>query len=1036
MIQLDGRFRLSGLCVVALVVTATSSAHAAEPVAVDFKRDILPILESRCLECHNREDREGGLWFAGPKDLVRLNDSGIAAIVPGKSADSELIRRLTSKGDDRMPPDGDPLTAMAITKLRNWIDAGAPWPEELITKNTHWAYAPPERTPLPPVTNVDWVKNGIDRYVLERLELAGIKPSPRTDRARLIRRVSLDLIGMPPTPTEVDAFLNDERPGAYERLVDRLLASPAYGEHWARQWLDLARYADSNGFQADQFRSMWAWRDWVIRSINNDMPFDQFSIEQLAGDLLPNATVEQKTATGFQRCTTCNVEAGVDPEENRVNQIVDRVNTTGTVWLGTTLECAQCHNHKYDPFTQQDYYQLFSFFNNTPLEVKLSSGVTFDFFGPKMELPLSADQQQQHTELQLLLTSAEQELAARRTSLKETQNEWEQGLLRRLASKPEWHVLEVAKFEAAGGATHTKLDDQSVLVTGSNPENDTYTVTARTELTGITGFRIEALLDETLPGKGPGRQTMNDRANFVLTEFGVRACPCEDDESEPGSVVGLHSAKADHEPAKYEARLVHDGNSKTGWSIHTDIHKPHHITLLTSKPVGFASDTRLVFNLEFQLGMQRAMGRFRISALTGDPAEETIPDNVLATLKKSAGKRSKKELQALTKYRDTKDGVLKQTQGRIDGLKKKLAALQPDTTLVMVELEKRRTTHIMKRGEFLNTGAEVHATTPEVLPTLSAGAPKNRLGMAQWLMDPKNPLTARVTVNRWWSEIVGQGIVTSLEDFGSQGEPPTHPGLLDWLALELIDRDWSMKELHRLIVTSATYQQSSRVTAEGMRRDPLNKLLSRAHRFRLPAETIRDNALRASGLIAAKMHGPPVYPPQPPNIWRHVGRNAPKYIDSQGLDRYRRGVYTVWRRSAPYPGFVSFDAPDRGACVVKRSRTNTPLQALNLLNDQAYVEMAFALAERVLREAPQNEAADRIEHAFRLCLSRRPTSEEREVILDVYREEHADLAESPDRVKSLLGNWKVDAALDSAEVATWYRIAEILLNLDEMITRT
>jgi hypothetical protein len=1027
---------LSGLGLAAYFTIFVASVHGAEPATVDFKRDILPLLGSQCLECHNREDREGGLWFAGPKDLVRLNDSGVAAIVSGKSADSELIRRITATGDERMPPDGDRLKASEITKLKLWIDAGAPWPEEFIEKHTHWAYVPPQRKPLPDIRNTDWVKNGIDYFVLERLELAGLKPSPPADRARLIRRVSLDLIGLPPTPAEVDAFLNDTRPGAYERLLDRLLASPAYGEHWARQWLDLARYADSNGFQADQFRSMWAWRDWVIRSMNDDMPFDQFSIEQLAGDLLPNATVEQRTATGFQRCTTCNVEAGVDPEENRVNQIVDRVNTTGTVWLGTTLECAQCHNHKYDPFSQQDYYQIFSFFNNTPLEVKLSSGVTFDFFGPKMELPLSAARQQHQSELQSLLATSEQELAAHRALMEKSHSEWEQRLLSSLASKPEWHVLKVAEFKSAGGATSTQLDDQSVLVSGTNPETDTYTVTARTELTDITGFRVEALLDETLPGKGPGRQTMNDRANFVLTEFGVRACPCEDDESEPGRIVSLHSASADHEPAKYEARLALDGDAKTGWSIHTDIHKPHHIRVLTSEPVGFESSTRLVFKLDFQLGWQRAMGRFRISALTGNPSQEAVPDNVLATLKKSAKKRSKKERQLIAKYREEKDGVLTGLQGRIGVLKKKLAAVKPDTTLVMVEQDERRTTHIMKRGEFLNPGAEVQALTPEVLPSPLAGLPKNRLGLARWLVDPQNPLTARVTVNRWWSEIVGQGIVTSLEDFGSQGEPPTHPGLLDWLALELVDHDWSMKELHRVIVMSATYQQSSKITLEGMRRDPQNKLLGRSNRFRLPAETIRDNALRASGLIAAKMHGAPVYPPQPPNIWRHVGRNAPKYIVSEGLDRFRRGVYTVWRRSAPYPGFVNFDAPDRGACVVKRSRTNTPLQALNLLNDEVYTETAFALAERIVRDMPNADLTERVEYAFRLCLSRRPTSEERAVLVEIYVEEHDALTKSPERVKALLANRQKDKALDSVEITTWYRVAEVLLNLDEMITRT
>ncbi len=394
---------LSGLTLV-LATTVGRAADSqtkkstADSALVDFERDILPILETHCLDCHNRDDREGGLRFTEPKDLLRLNDSGIAAVVEGKPGESELIRRVTVRGDEQMPPEGDPLSKAEVKKLTQWIDAGLPWPEELIVRERHWAYELPQKAPLPEVSNAKWPRNEVDWFVLAKLDESGMQPSPKTDRARLLRRVYLDLIGIPPSPQEVDAFLADASPQAYERVVDRLLASPKYGERWARPWLDLARYADSNGFQADQFRSMWAFRDWVIKSINQDMPYDQFTIEQIAGDLLPDATTDQKIATGFHRCTTCNVEAGVDPEENRVNQIVDRVNTTGTVWLGTSLECAQCHNHKYDPFTMRDYYQLFSFFNQTPLEVKLTSGVTYDFYGPTMDLPLTTEQQKQRAE--------------------------------------------------------------------------------------------------------------------------------------------------------------------------------------------------------------------------------------------------------------------------------------------------------------------------------------------------------------------------------------------------------------------------------------------------------------------------------------------------------------------------------------------------------------------------------------------------------------------------------------------------------------
>ncbi|MHC4880008.1 MAG: PSD1 and planctomycete cytochrome C domain-containing protein, partial [Planctomycetota bacterium] len=934
-------FRLASLVLLCQTLL-TAHGHAAESTSesVDFKRDILPILETHCLDCHNRDDREGGLWFSGPKDLLRLNDSGLPAVVTGKAAESELIRRITVGGDEQMPPEGDPLSKTEVEKLKRWIDAGIPWPEELIVRERHWAYERPQQAPLPTVSRPEWAKNAIDHFVLAKLDEAGMQPSPETDRARLVRRVYLDLIGIPPSPQDVDAFLADDSPKAYERVVDRLLASPQYGERWARPWLDLARYADSNGFQADQFRSMWAFRDWVIKAINKDMPYDQFTIEQLAGDLLPNATLDQQIATGFHRCTTCNVEAGVDPEENRVNQIVDRVNTTGTVWLGTSLECAQCHNHKYDPFTMRDYYQLFSFFNQTPLEVKLTSGVTYDFYGPTMELPLTPEQQQQRAELQDQRTVAEKLLNERHAELTKTQTQWETKVVQSLGSQPEWHVLTPADFKSEAGATHTVLADQSVLVGGKLDENDAYAITARTELTGVTGFKLRALLDDSLPGKGPGRQTKSDRANFVLTEFRVKACPCEDD-SVDATQVGLHSAKADLEPARYEPSTAIDGNDKTGWSIHTEIHKPHEITFLTSEPIGFEAGTRLQFELDFKLGDKRSLGRFQLVAMTGDPTGDALPKDVLAAFKKAPEERTRKEKQRLVRYRREQDAEAVKRAADVDAVSKKLNQVKPETTLVMIEQEEARSTNIMKRGEFLNKGPEVQSGTPEILHALSPSLPRNRLGMAKWLVDPQNPLVARVTVNRWWAEIFGQGIVATLEDFGTQGEAPTHPELLDWLAVDFVENGWSMKHAHRVMVMSATYRQSSQITPMHLERDPKNKLLGRSSRVRLPAETIRDNALAASGLLEKKMFGQPVYPPQPNGVWRHVGRNAPKYNTSTGVDRFRRGIYTVWRRSAPYASFVNFDATDRGACTVRRSRTNTPLQALNLLNDQAYVELAF-----------------------------------------------------------------------------------------------
>ena len=1010
---------------------------ALERQAQQFEKDVLPLLKKRCVKCHSEKDREGGLRFGERQDLLNLNDSGIAAVVPGKSGESELISRVTSEDEDlRMPPasEGKPLTKDEVSVLRQWIDDGAVWPEHLTTRVTHWSYLKPQR-PLPPLVSAfGWVQNPIDQFVLARLDKEGMKPSPKTDRARLLRRVSLDLIGIPPTPAEADAFLADDSPLAYERVVDRLLDSPRFGERWARQWLDLARYADSNGFQADQFRSMWAFRDWVIKALNDDMPFDQFTIEQIAGDLLPQASIDQKVATGFHRCPTCNVEAGVDPEENRVNQVVDRINTTGTVWLGTTLECAQCHNHKYDPFTQQDYYQIFAFFNNTPLEVKLTSGVTYDFFGPKFDLPLDQQKQLRRDALKLKIESTRNQIVQREAELIKSQTEWEAKLYATSKSDAKWHTLEIADFKSAGGATVTKLSDQSVLVGGPNPQTDTYTVTVRTELEGITGFRIEGLLDDSLPGKGPGRQTQENRANFVLTDLRITACECEDDSKE-APPLGLHSAKGDVEDPGFKAEKVLDADPKSGWSIHKWYHKPHHLTVLANEPVGFAAGTRLVFRLDFQYGLQRSIGRLRLSALTGNPSQEVLPKNILATLKKPAARRTKKEKTALAEFRKSRDGQLQLLTKEFDSLETQLKRIAPETTLVMVEMGEQRTTNIMRRGEFLDKGPQVEAATPSILHSLPEDLPRNRLGFAQWLVRPENPLVARVTVNRWWAEVFGRGIVASLEDFGTQGDRPTHPQLLDWLAVEFVESGWSMKHMLRLMVTSATYQQSSRIPPEALERDPKNLLLARASRFRLPAETIRDNALTASGLLAGKMDGPPVYPPQPSNIWRHVGRNAPKYLTSQGVDRYRRGVYTVWRRSAPYPSFVTFDAPERGACVVARSRTNTPLQALNLLNDEAWFEMSLALAERTLREVPSNDVAARVRFAFRTCLSREPNERERNFLIEVAREEADHFRANPKKATELTVRWKSAADLDAAELAAWFRVSEVLLNLDEMITR-
>ncbi len=698
----------------------------------------------------------------------------------------------------------------------------------------HWAYQKPQRPALPHIDS-NWPRNAIDQFVLAKLRANKLQPSPEARPGQLLRRVHLDLIGLPPSPAVLEAFLKNPSAKAYEKIVDRLLKNPQYGERWARPWLDLARYADSNGYQADQLRDSWAYRDWVIDAFNKGMPFNQFVIEQIAGDLLPKATAAQRIATGFHRTPTCNVEAGVHPEENRFNQVVDRVNTTGTVFLGTTLECAQCHDHKYDPIAMKEYYSLFAFFNNTPLEVKqLGKGVTWDFYGPTMELPIDA---------------------ARAAKLK--------------------------KLSAQKDAAQTK-----------------------------------------------------------------------------------------------------------------------------------------------------------VKALRKDLAEEpNPPKNIAAILRKSNW--SKKEKATLEKHFKIKYPILKKEELKVLALAKQINTLKPPTTLVMMEREKPRKTHVMRRGSYLSPGNAVASETPTALHPFKKNWPRNRLGLANWLVDADNPLVARVTANRWWAEIMGRGLVATQEDFGKQSKPPTHPKLLDWLAVEFMERGWSMKHIHKLIVMSATYRQSSRVTPALLAADAANKFYARAARLRMSAEMVRDNALAISGLLSTKMHGPPIYPPQPGNIWRHVGRNGPKFNVATDENRFRRGVYVVWRRGAPYASFVNFDAPDRGTCVVQRPRTNTPLQALTLMNDEAYVEMALAFAGRVLAETKAGPEA-KIEFAFKAALSRSPRPAELKFVKSLLLKRHAYFEKNTKAATEIIGNvkgWKAPKGLDTGELAAWFFIANILLNLDETITK-
>ena len=1010
---------LSSLFVLSLTVSV-------KPKAPDFNREVRPILSENCFHCHgpDSEARKANLrldTFEG----ATANRKGVKAVVPGDLAASELWAHVTSSDPDEvMPPPGSNrrLTPAQKRTLRRWIESGARYEQ-------HWAFVPPKRPDLPP--SVAPRIHPIDAFVRTRLVSSPLTPAPRADRPTLIRRVALDLTGLPPTRAELHRFLADKDPQAYEKMVDRYLASERFGEHWARPWLDLARYADSNGFQADQLRDSWAWRDWVIRALNTNMPFDQFSIEQLAGDLLPKATADQKIATGFHRTVTCNVEAGVHPEENRVNQIVDRVNTTATVWLGLTMECAQCHDHKYDPISMQDYYKLFAYFNNTPLEVqnKSGKGVQFEFYGPKMSLPLSPDQWSYKSKLESEQEAIQAEIDRRFAEPEPGFSDWLVQARLEAISEPRWTVLPVMKFTSTGGEEHRILEDRSVLISGNVPGTTRYELQSEIDLKHVHAFKLEALTHPDLPGNGPGRGD-EIRNNFVLNEFETHLLPGK---GKP-QAQKFTDAVADFSQKSWDVKGAVDGNPKSGWAISPQFSKSHWAEFFLEKPIHLASSVPIRFTLEQNFGRGRTLGCIRISARQGSATAFPPRTRDLLAKNPRQWKESERE-NALAAYWAQESGMVS-LKKRLQKIRADLKKIQPPSTLVMVEMDKPRITHVMKRGNYLDPQEKVGPGTPSLLHPIQTqkSLPANRLTLARWLMQPENPLVARVTVNRWWAEIFGRGIVSTVEDFGTQCEPPTHPKLLDWLAVEFMESGWDRKYLLRTILTSETYQQSSRITPKHLELDPDNHTLARGSRMRLAAETIRDNALAISGLLETRMYGRPIMPFQPPGIWRTVGRNAPKWQEQEDENRWRRSIYIVYRRAAPYPSLVNFDAPDRGACTVKRPRTNTPLQALTLLNDPAYLEMALAFADRILTEGPA-AVEERIRYAFELATARQVTDSEARTLFDLLKTKRpGDETTALGLIKSVRGSYKPEHA-NAIELAAWFYVASTMLNLDETVTK-
>lgn len=842
---------------------------------VDFKRDVQPLFEQRCYECHGEKKQKSGLRLDRKHAALKVADSGKPAIVPGQGSASPLLQRLTSQDSDEvMPPKGDRLTDAQVTLLRQWIDEGAVWPDDgTKLESKHWAYEKPVRPEVPQFQNTARgvgetgasiasplisLPNPIDAFVLEKLQQEKLKPSPEADRATLFRRVSLDLIGLPPTGPEVEAFVADSTPNAYEKVVDRLLASPHYGERWARPWLDLARYADTAGYESDNRRSMWPWRDWVIAALNRNMPFDRFTIEQIAGDLLPGATQEQKVATGFHRNTMNNNEGGTDDEEFRHEAVVDRVNTTMAAWMATTMSCAQCHNHKYDPLTMKEYYQVYAFLNNTA----------------------DADKPDERPTMKVFAAGQEKELAKRRDIVKTAEARWK----------------EAARTPEITNAFAAWLAQASLAATNSPATNASAVASVEREKKGTDG----------------------------------KASPEE------------------------------------------------------IRKILIVSDEK-----------QRAKLKEYFESISPELKE---PRGMLA-----AARKAEKEFN---------DSI--------------------PIVSVMEELSKPRATYMLARGSFLTKGEQVAPGVPAAFHALTDQT-SNRLAFARWLVDTNNPLTARVVMNRIWEQLFGVGLVETSEDFGTQGEPPSHPKLLDWLATEFMRSRWDVKAMQKWIVMSSTYRQSSQITPELFQRDPYNRLLERGPRRRLEAEMVRDQALAVSGLLSRKMGGPPVMPPQPDGIWQVV-YSGDKWETSKGEDKYRRGIYTFWRRTSPYPSMVSFDAPSREFCIVRRPRSNTPLQALTLLNDPAYVECARALAHRILSEGGAT-ADERAAFGVRMCLARNAKKGEVRKLVALAEKETARYREDTESAAKLVkfSGAEKDQRIDQAELAAWTVVANVLLNLDEFV---
>jgi mono/diheme cytochrome c family protein len=1133
-------------------------SSAAEPdKKVDFSRDVKPILAKNCFACHGPDDahRAVGLRFDQREIALKGTKKG-AALSPGKPDASRIIVRVTAAdADDRMPPKetGHKLTEEQIATLKKWIAQGAEYSQ-------HWAFVKPSRPEVPAVQNKAWAKNSIDYFILQQVEQAGLQPMTPADKYILLRRLSLDLRGLPPTPQEFEAFAKDNSPDAYQKIVDRFLADPAFGERWARMWLDLARYADSAGYGSDPLRTnIWPYRDWVIDALNQNMPFDQFTIEQLAGDLLPNATPRQKLATAFHRNTMTNTEGGTDDEEFRVAAVKDRVDTTIQVWMGVTMGCAKCHNHKFDPISQKEYYQLYSLFNQTADNDRPDEA-------PTMSMP-TPWQEEQLKRIQTRLTELQKQMDAASPRQEQAFEKWRGGLFPNVAGK----AIEISSVTAQSGMPMAKGESASWKMKGhgeksfspfmKTPAKDVYTIRTTVTEKNIVGFRIEVpplggvrdaansflidriRIDAGEAGKGPaGRivrieipgvgkmlslaevQVFHKEANIATkgtasqssTDYGGEAKRAID-----GNTEGKYEAnsvthtKVENNPwwevklaenaeidqiviwnrrdglearlSNYRVSLLSEDrkviwsrdeaafpnptkqlvlsgpqplnvadaygrgsrggdnalnvilpgeDGPTGWTG-APTKSEDSLYLVFDKPLALPVGAPLTFQIKHS-----GLAHFRIHAVT-DPAIQvrvSLPANIRNLVEKEG--LSPAQVDTLRKYYRTIDPALKALRDEIAQLEK--SKPQPVAVPVMEELpaNKHRKTKIMIKGNFLELGDEVQGGLPGAFPGLPKEIALSRLAVARWLVSPDNPLTARVAVNRFWAQLFGRGLVETEEDFGTQGEFPTHPELLDWLAMEFMSpadakaKPWDVKHMLRLMLKSATYQQSSKATAETLKRDPKNLLYARAPRYRLEAEMVRDQALALSGLLSKKMGGPSVYPPQPGGLWQAAFNGQRTWATSSGEDKYRRGVYTFWRRTIPYPSMTTFDAPSRETCAIRRIRTNTPLQAFVTLNDPVYVESAQALARRIVKEGGAS-TEERVKFGLQLCLGRPAQEAQVRALSELFVKQQERFRKDAPAAKTMATDplGPVTQGMNEADLAAWTVVANVLLNMDSVLTR-